>query len=103
MHILKNSTSEVPHTNFYESFQWTGNLSTVEWNDKRNKIILTSFLYKHYLYTLYYSLQPTNHSLYFNRNRKLLQNKIILHRPIQAIHAYTDILTHINFNIGPIK
>lgn len=57
------------------------------WNDKMNKII-TSFLYKHYLYTLYYSLQPTNHSLCCNMNRKLLQNKIILHRTIQVMHAY---------------
>lgn len=63
-----------------------------EWNDRLNKII-TSFLYNHYLYTLYYSLQPTNHSLCINKNRKLLQNKIILHRPIQAIHAYIVILT----------
>jgi hypothetical protein len=68
-------------------------LSIKEWNDKMNKIV-TSFLYNHYLYTLYYSLQPTNQSLCINKNRKLLQNKIILHRPIQAIHAYIVILTH---------
>jgi len=58
-----------------------------------NKII-TSFLYSHYWYTLYYSLQPTNQLLCINKNRKLIQNKIILHRPTQAIHAYIVILTH---------